>query len=457
MTRTDHRELEDRLRDAYGAAARTVEPGTARPLAAAPAGIRTRPGRRFRAAFRTGRDAGPGDERRPRRGAARRIGVPAAAAAAVAVITAAAALAASGTWAGRAPAAGPSASRQASGPVRAGAAAPPAYLTALVVNGATARARVAPSPQAAAAEVTAEVIAAATGQVTGRLPGPPPGRLYQAVTALGGDRSFLVAQEPASPAPAGCATWLYRFRVSARGRPGRLTLVRRVRGLVLEGSLTASATGKVIAYATTGCGASLAPRVIVDRLAGPGAGIREWTVTTSPFPLRLSLSGDGSVLGIASPPPALGFGPASNELWALRTNAPPGPLLRRARRLIDLTGLAAMVTGPGGSEVITALTEPGAAIYRKQLAAFTTASGKPRGIFATLPGSAPGAGVIVPPRLTSGSLLLAGLLDLAFSHSGRYLLVTDWARRAEVLDMRTRQFTELPVPRGAGTLLSAAW
>jgi hypothetical protein len=189
---------------------------------------------------------------------------------------------------------------------------------------------------------------------------PSPEHEFAAVSRLGNDRTYVAAAVTNFGA---CTTQLYRFSIDARGRPSRLTplSVPQVTGIVLE--LAGSADGNVLAYTATGSSRCvlhghdqagvihLATRQVTTwSYGGPGG---------TPFS-SLSLTADGSVLGLAS---GQGDPGGPSAAWVLRTSAPAGPLVRRARKVLHLrTGVYRVVLNDTGSQ---AYVETGPASGRR--------------------------------------------------------------------------------------------
>jgi hypothetical protein len=290
------RAIEERVRDAFGAAAETV---TARDLPGVPA-----PAGRSRAA------------RGPRAWAPRarsRALVPVAAAAGVAVIAVTTALVVPALLAG-----------PPGGPAAALAGAPRFF------------AGVTPNPRG---QVSTElnVYRSATGRVVASVPLPGRDHAFAAVARLGGDQAYVAAAVTSFRA---CTTRLYRFTIDARGRPAPLTplSVPRVTGTVAE--LAGSADGNVLAYTAAG---RCAPR---GRALAGVIHLATGQVTTWTHPATagsLSLTADGSVLGFTAGP---------SDVWVLPTSAPAGPLTRHARKVLHLrTGVFRAVLTSTGSGV----------------------------------------------------------------------------------------------------------
>jgi hypothetical protein len=205
--------IEDRLREAYQAAAETVPPETT-----------TGPPGTSAALDRSRRPARPRGSAR-RRGSAR-LAVPLAAATAIAAIAVAATVVVPKVWSAR-----PAAPAGWNAP-------PPRYYAAVAYGHHT-------------AESAVNIVNAATGRVTGQLGSPRPGIYFQDVASLGSDRSFVAA----AAAPLGprsqhnCHTWLYRFRITSSGRPAGLRPLApfEVAGGPFFQTLAGSADGSTVA------------------------------------------------------------------------------------------------------------------------------------------------------------------------------------------------------------------
>jgi hypothetical protein len=302
------RAMEERVRDAFGAAAGTV---TAQDLPGPPA-----PGGRSRAAWGLRAWA-------PR--ARLHALVPAAAAAAVTVIIVTVALVVPGLLAG--PAGG-----------QAGALAGAPKFFAGVAN---------PSEHFPPSTVL-HIYRSATGRVAASARPPGPEHEFAAVGRLGNDRRYVAAAVTSFGA---CTTQLYRFSIDARGRPSRLTPLSlpQVTGIVEE--LAGSADGTVLAYTALGSSRCAlhghdqagvihltTGQVTTWSYGGPGA-----TTFSS-----VSLTADGSLLGLASGP---GDPSAASAAWVLPTSAPPGPLTRHARKVLhQRTGVYRVVLNNTGSQ-----------------------------------------------------------------------------------------------------------
>jgi hypothetical protein len=182
-----------------------------------------------------------------------------------------------------------------------------------------------------------KVISSASGQVVGTLSPPKPREGFTAVTALGNDRTFIAAVQ----APNKCVTWLYKFSLSASGRPYNLApfVVPKLAGglpnqqgpIFLD--LAASANGRYVAFDTLRCSGSHGHVGLIDVRTGS---VRLWTFSGGNIdPLGLSLSADGSLLDLVSfLHPEHGHDQFQiDTTWAMRTSSPAGPLARYYHRV----------------------------------------------------------------------------------------------------------------------------
>ena len=293
--------IEDRLRDAYRAAAQTVRPES----------IRGAPGQPPRAARPGPRPASSARSRR------NRIMVPLAAAAAVALIAVAATVVLPGTRTGQGP-----------GGAAASGALPRFFLA---------------SPQTQTGEHTA-VFSATTGRELALLTPPRPGWAISAAAATGNDRTFVLAAASGS----GCGTTtLYRLRLTARGRPSSLAPLTapRIKGSVT--ALAASADGRTIAYATEFCGAtSDSPGAIGVVHAGTGQ-TRQWTWRPDPGQTidSVTITANGRLIEYAASPTKITSSGSAQSLPVrtlrlLPADAPPGRAAQRSRAVVTMSRAA---------------------------------------------------------------------------------------------------------------------
>ena len=332
-------ELEDRLRDAFRADAKTVRPESIRHLG-------DRPVRHFRPMVRSGQV-----EVKPHR----KVLIPLAAAS-VAVIAIAAMVVVPGL----------SSSHRSGGPAAHGGPAagggPTAHgsLTAAYSGG---RLPTGPPPKfflgitlinrpGADYATVLNVYSSATGRVVSQVSQPGPGRYYQAVAAGADDRTFVAAATPGSvPRTArGCDTWLYDLRLNAHGKViFTLEAGPPAPGFLGNSSLAVSANGKVVSYATNSCDANKDRLTVVSP-----AGSKTWTYQRPTDPQSLSLSADGDLLGFESNSGNVAI--TGDAAYVLRTHATPGPLTQRWRKVLGAPdGVDSVALSPTGAVTFAAV------------------------------------------------------------------------------------------------------
>jgi len=279
--------LEDRLRDAYRAAAETV-----RPEEILSGAILSPPDHARRRARRTGR-AGPGASRR-------RVLMPLAAAAAVLAVVATVAVllprAVPGLGRGR----------SADGRTTPTLLTTPAYFVELNWS----------------QHPSMFVASATTGAQGARISLPFPSTDLTSV-ATGDGQTFVVA----ATAPGSSSTSLYRFSLAANGTPSPMTPFTKVTGQISDPwDMAVSANGEFIAYRTMTTDEVATPRrpqhgylAVLDTVTGQ---TKQWTFHTAAYGF---MTGTGNV-SISASGSVVGFG---NEV--VDTSAAPGSLAARGR------------------------------------------------------------------------------------------------------------------------------
>jgi hypothetical protein len=301
--------LEDRLRDAYRAAAETV-----RPEALPPNAPLSRGGRGRRQASMTGW---------PHHGRSRlRLLIPAAAAVAVIAVAV--------TVSALLPRAVPSIRGR--GPASSQPSAPailstPGYFVALNWT----------------QHPYMFVVNATTGAQGARISLPFPATDLDSV-ATGDGQTFVVAASPAHS----CSTSLYRFSLGADGTVSAMTLFTKVTGVIGDPwSMAVSSTSQVIAYDTLACGPP--PRSLAQRNNETGylsvlntatGQTKQWTfkntMSTGSGTGNVSISADGGVVGFRN--------------TVLDTDAAPGTLAARSR-VVATPGEFGPSVIPGGLNI----------------------------------------------------------------------------------------------------------
>src|SRR5215470_8522128 len=229
------------------------------------------------------------------------------------------------------------------------------------------------------------VYSSASGRVVANLEQPGGGRYYQAVTALGSDQTFVAAAIPARGTD--CHTWFYRFSLGSQGRPTGLAplSVPDVTGEIRDNNaLAASGDGNVIAYSASTCTQNSGSQVGVIHL--DTREVRTWSTLWPAMPRTLSLSANGSLLSFVGNPSsgAKGDWPGEDAVWTLRTDAAPGPVAGRYQKLLHASGgvQSAMLSPTGAiTFAMTASTSRrSSAVSNPHVNAYDTATGKPLGL-----------------------------------------------------------------------------
>jgi hypothetical protein len=404
--------LEDRLRDAYRAAAETV-----RPEEILPGAILSPPDHARRRARRTGR-TGPGPSRI-------RVLIPLAAA--VAVITVAAVVAV------LLPRAAPGLGR---GKPTAGQTTPallttPAYF--VVLNWSQ-------HPSMFVANAT-------TGAQGARISLPFPATDLVSV-ATGDGQTFVVA----ATAPEGCTTTLYRFSLAANGTPSPMTPFTNVAGQISDPwDMAVSAGSQFIAYQTMTCN-HLSPEQLLKAaqhgqtqrgylsvLNTVTGRTKQWTYQTRlneflPGTGDVSISANGSVVGF------------SNKV--IDTSAPAGSLAAHAH-VVATNGEFGPSTIIGGLKV----SPDGRTAY---FATFRTANNKPVWTSWQLRAFDLATGQTRLVRSFPGTE--GGPAAVTFDPTGRYMLVESVINTGSAAKpLPTTKLAVVDVATGQLTQLNVSW
>jgi hypothetical protein len=282
-----------------------------------------------------------------------------------------------------------------------------------------------------------QVIQTTTGQVAGRAAAPA-GQGFSYVAAAAGDRTFLAAAQ-VYPTSA-CGTILYKVQLTADGQPSLTRLDVTLPTATQPDGLALSGDGSTAAFSLEGCttpppgsgGKPLAGGIALIRLAS-GQVTRQWSYASGePYALDLAtsslwLSADGSKLGFLQYPKD-----DTAELGArtLDTSAPSGPV-----DSVSTTGLHQPPSGYPRVET-AGLSPDGATLYActlsgpgnaatLTLAAYGATTGQRTGVLHTWP-AATGSGC-----------------DMIIDPAGGYALVTI---------VRTTLVPDKNLPPGAKTL-----
>jgi hypothetical protein len=309
--------IEDRLRDAYRAAADTVGPDSVPDLADRPA-----PGR-----ARTERAIRDGSRRW------RRLAIPVAAAAAVSLI-------ATTVWLAR-----PDGTRP-NGPgglIGSGTATAPPFIVGVPAGK--------PSQLA--------VYSASTGRALAAIPAPGSGLGFVQTAPTSNNRAFIVA---VARLHGGCSTQFYRLLLTADGRLASMTkLDFPAAPTALLDGMAATPDGKTIAWSGGGCAGGGHGTITVVTAHGGSVVSRHWSLQEEGV-ADMSLSPDGRMLYFLN---RLGSG--GGVIRALRTSAKPGPMVRRSRAMgwggsASLRQDGGIALARGGRVQLVCVVVPGAAI-----------------------------------------------------------------------------------------------
>ena len=250
------------------------------------------------------------------------------------------------------------------------------------------------------------VYSSVNGRVVANLAQPNPGRNFAAVAALGSDLTFVAAAVPVQPKD-GCHTWFYRFSLGPQGRPTGITplsAVPEVAGEVTYNtSLTANADGSVIAYSALMCSQNFNGQIGVINLAT--GRLRTWSTLWPMVARNLSLTANGALLSIVGNPSngTTRSTPWKDAAWTLRTDAAAGPVALRYRRVLHTPGgvQAAEVSPTGVILFALAASHPGGL---PEVNVYNTATGKPVGLEPMV--SAGGYQPSLSPDTSNGHVLI---------------------------------------------------
>jgi hypothetical protein len=281
----------------------------------------------------------------------------------------------------------------------------------------------------------------ATGRVVASIRPPKPYHDFVAVSRLGGDRTYVAAIITAF-GPTACTSHLFQFSIDGQGHPSGLTplSVPQVTGQVAE--LVSSADGKALAFTVSGCPRAQAVGVInlaarqTSTWTVPHHGIRPVSFGS------LSLTEDGSRLGFVVGSPAGPIGPAN--AYVLPTDSPSGPLMRHARKVLHVpTGVFRVVLSNNGSRayVETQSAPRGGAVV---LSEYSTTTGRRVRLLA---------------QLRPAGRYLAEL-SVTVDAAGKHLLAYSDVRRVTAVNLTTghhASITAAQIPYLDAAYNTAAW
>jgi hypothetical protein len=277
-----------------------------------------------------------------------------------------------------------------------------------------------------------------------------------AVAAQPDDRHFVIAKLSGS----GCLSRFYRFDVNSQGQPGRLQPlpIPAVHGTVL--GMAASADGRTLAYALMGCGKGTPSYLgVADARTGR---IRQWGGVnidgegqgSAIVASDVSVTADGRFLAYHLTTPNGGW----TTIMVLPTNSAPGNAVQRSRAAASY-GPASRVLASGllclAGHTADAYTLSGTATVQRPatgprltLAQYSTTTGRRLRVLGGLP-SLPvnGPGCFLSPN-RSGRYLLERAVPLP--SSSRTVAVLQLTR----VDLLTREVSTLTVTTPSGQMSS---
>ena len=290
---------------------------------------------------------------------------------------------------------------------------------------------------------TAYVYSAATGQRTGQLTLPRSDLWVRAAASLG-NGAYVVAATKDWP-HFGCRSWLYQFRLTAGGQPTGLKpfVVPQVPGWARQ--LGGSGNGRLAVLTTSTCipGRTQPMNSHDDRATAiwlPSGATTSW----SPWPRgsnlvpedvvpQASLSADGRLLAfvaISGQPP--GFGLNEQAAYVMLTGQVSGPAARRYRLVVNprgANGVIAAALSPNGRVTFVMTARRYGGRWHEMIGAYATETGKLITVLASASArSLNGDGYLVPDP------------------SGRHLLVLGFGNsNTAVLDIATHRLSVLHV------------
>jgi hypothetical protein len=409
---------EDRLRDAYQAAAQTVRPETIRQRAVPPQTVTPGGRRRLRGHIRRG--AGGGGRHTGR------LLIPLGAAAAVTAVVVTASLLAQRALPGH----------DGSRPAAAAPLGTPRFLVAMTYE----------------QHPALFVVNAVTGARGASVPLPFPAADLIGVST-GDGRTFVAETEREN----GCRSTLYRFRVTPAGQPGVMTEFASLPGSSAGfGSTAVSANGQTVAYDALACGAGHGgPPSPAHPWHGFVAVVNTATGQARRWPFKVTGQGSGytALHGTEDVSLSTDGRTVAFSDWVLGPDTPPGPLTARGRVLAATgqfgtrTGLDDVGIAPDGRTAYLGTFRIDEKIGKPaggwQIRSEDLSTRRSR-VLHTFPGDEDSEGVTPDP---TGRYLLAGYV---LNHSsGRTVLVR--------LDLATGKVTRLNSPWAQDVTVTLAW
>jgi hypothetical protein len=192
-----------------------------------------------------------------------------------------------------------------------------------------------------------EVVQTATGHVTGQV-STPAGQIFARIAGDGSDRTFYVAAQQANVMGT-CRAYFYKFSLSAAGQASALTPLLGSGQAGLPTALAASADGRKLAFSITDCARGGATKIPPSQANGyigmldtaSGKITRHWTfVLGEDYATDMALSPDGNLAAFAQ------YLPSRSAIVAktLRTDMSSGTV-DQASAVVGLPGVSSLSVG----------------------------------------------------------------------------------------------------------------
>ena len=298
-----------------------------------------------------------------------------------------------------------------------------------------------------------EVVQTATGHVTGQV-STPAGQIFDYLAGDAGDQTFYVSAQQAD-VMAACRAYFYRFNLYANGRASALTPLPGSGQAGLPTALAASADGRKLAFSITHCAGSGRTTIppsqaigyigLLDTASGKITGRWAYALDED-YATSMALTPDGNQLAFAQYLP----NGSAIVVKSLRTDVPSGTV-DQASTVIGLPGASSLSVGPDLYACTSA--DRSDSQIANQLGVYDLATGRRTAVLHTWTGLV--ARCSLAPNPAYGHLLVA--IVTAQSYPG----ASPDTVRVLAVDVRTGRLTPLlttiAYPNGAGTLPLIGW
>lgn len=310
----------------------------------------------------------------------------------------------------------------------------------------------------AAVSNSLEVFRTATGQVAGQVTAPA-GQVFVGVAGAADDRTFLVTAD-LNPQTS-CETFLYKVELSSSGQPSAPAPLPSsgVRG-VLPTAVALSADGKTAAFSAVHCAGEAAGHIGAAQAIGginladmaTGHVTRQWSYSLGEdYPSGLSLSADGSKLAFSMYLP----GTMKTAGRVLSTSAPSGTVDSASRVVVHQpqganAGVGAVAMSPDGGTVYACTNAGGTPLQPSNtLAAYNATTGQQTKVLLSGPAAA-GLSCGLAVDLSGGSLLVTAVTGKAIKtpvkgHPGAYRVAGYSTTSAIAVNPVSGRYSTLPI------------